>query len=71
MIEIIKAGTKKELTCKYCGCVFTYEEEDIKHKEFGRMNETELVSGIRGGFKNLVICPQCGKEIVLQQTRGL
>ena len=29
MIKIIKPGNKWILTCPYCGCVFSYEEEDI------------------------------------------
>lgn len=29
MITIIKHGTIKKKRCDSCGCVFTYEEEDI------------------------------------------
>lgn len=48
MIKIIKHGTKKQNTCKHCGCVFTYEKEDIKEVQYG-MNE----------FEYYVTCPDC------------
>ena len=63
MIKIIKEGTRKE-----CGCVFSYEQEDICHIETNR-NETEYIQGIRAGYKSLIVCPQCGNEIVLEATR--
>ena len=31
MIEIIKQGTKKITKCNYCGCEFSYEEEDLQY----------------------------------------
>ena len=68
MIKIIKEGTRKECTCEKCGCVFSYEQEDICHVETNR-NETEYIRGIRAGYKSLIVCPQCGNEIVLQATR--
>lgn len=30
MIEIIKPGTKEKISCKSCGCLFSYEKEDIE-----------------------------------------
>lgn len=32
MIEIIKPGTKEKISCKSCGCLFSYEKEDIEIK---------------------------------------
>lgn len=62
MIEIIKNGTKKQLTCKQCGCLFSYEAEDIQTKDYGH------------NFDNLhtqqyIICPQCKNNIILKGTR--
>lgn len=48
MIKVIKHGTKKQTTCKECGCVFTYEKEDTKEIQCG-MNEYEY----------FVVCPDC------------
>lgn len=47
MIQIIKRGTRKTCTCKDCGCVFSYESEDVK---------------IGGGYP-YVICPQCNTQM--------
>lgn len=56
MIKIIKKGTRQIATCEKCGCVFSYEEEDIKHL---------------GSCKKYVICPQCNTDVVVSQTRGI
>ena len=69
MIKIIKVGTKRLATCEKCGCVFSYEEEDIKHLE-NHNGEYSFVDGIKHGYKNYVICPQCSKDFVVSQTRG-
>ena len=63
MIKIIKEGTRKIEKCPNCGCEFSYEREDIE--KYGFFANNSLVIG-----KTLVVCPQCGKEIVLE-TPGL
>ena len=55
MIEIIKRGTKKTCTCNECGCVFSYEDEDVNIGVFN------VVNTIR--------CPQCNVSILLSQTK--
>lgn len=52
MIKIIKPGNKWILTCPYCGCVFSYEEEDV-HCFQTHMNEYEY----------MVQCPQCKRGV--------
>ena len=54
MIKVIELGTKAVTKCQYCGCKFSYENEDIETVFLG---------------KTWVVCPQCGKEIVLSTTR--
>lgn len=56
MIEIIKKGTKKKCTCKECGCIFTYEDEDIQIEE-------SKYHG--GGDSKYIDCPQCNNRIYL------
>lgn len=56
MIKIIKEGTRKAAKCEYCGCEFSYEDEDIQH--------------VNHGYKKYVVCPQCKKEFVVEQTRA-
>lgn len=59
MIEIIKKGTKEKCTCKICGCLFTYEEEDIKERP------DELSPRF---LCKCVICPQCNTKINIGGT---
>lgn len=33
MIQIIKEGITKQITCKNCGAVLSYNKEDIKYPE--------------------------------------
>ena len=62
MVKIIKKGTRKIEKCPNCGCEFSYEEEDIE-KDGLLANNSVLIG------KTWVVCPQCGKEIVLSTTR--
>ena len=62
MIKIIKEGTRKIEKCLNCGCEFSYEEEDIE--KAGLLSNNSVLIG-----KTWVVCPQCGKEIVLSTTR--
>ena len=62
MIKIIKEGTRKIEKCQNCGCEFSYEEEDIE-KDGTLLNNSVFLG------KTWVVCPQCGKEIVLSTTR--
>lgn len=60
MKEIITKGTRKTAKCKYCGCLFAYEHEDIEVKD----------STIhRGEHIKYVSCPQCNEHYILEQPR--
>lgn len=59
MIKIIEPGTRTITKCTECGCKFSYENEDIK-KDGLWVNNLVFIG------KTLVVCPQCGKEIVLK-----
>lgn len=63
MIKIIKPGTITELRCYKCGCLFSYEKEDIEIKK--RIHQTLSLST---QYK-YITCPQCKKEITLEATR--
>jgi hypothetical protein len=60
MIEIIKRGTRKTCTCKECGCLFTYEKEDI---------QVERSSYIHGGGYEYIDCPQCNNRFYLGEVK--
>lgn len=68
MIKIIKRGTRQQATCDKCGCIFSYEEEDIKHLE-NHNGEYRFYDGTKHGYKNYVICPQCNNDFIVSQTR--
>lgn len=44
MIKIIKPGTITELRCYKCGCLFSYEKEDIEIKK--RIHQTLYLRNI-------------------------
>ena len=62
MIKIIEPGTRTVTSCEYCGCKFSYEKEDIE-------TDGLLANNLVSIGKIFVVCPQCGKEIVLTTTR--
>ena len=62
MIKIIEPGTRTITKCAECGCKFSYENEDIE-KDGLWANNLVFIGKI------FVVCPQCGKEIVLTTTR--
>lgn len=61
MIKIIKHGTVTEQKCNTCGCLFSYEREDVI---------TERDEYMPQGFKeDYIICPQCNTKIKLGGTK--
>ena len=58
MIKILKEGTKKKCECYECGCLFSFDKEDVKMRK-----------GEFGGEKSSINCPQCSTEIILNSTR--
>lgn len=55
MAEIIKHGKYygNKVTCGHCGCVFIAHPEDY------------LMSEKRVGGRRIVICPDCGREVIV------
>ena len=62
MIKIIEPGTRTVTECAGCGCKFSYENEDIEKDKISIDNPLFFE-------KTWVVCPQCGKEIVLETTK--
>ena len=58
MIKIIEHGTIERKRCKNCGCLFSYEKEDIEHNTHCNF-----------GNYDYIICPQCKYEIQLGGAR--
>ena len=59
MIQIIKEGTKNIAKCSVCGCVFSYEEEDIHMVPHARCLSVTLY----------IHCPQCSKAVGIMVER--
>lgn len=53
MIEIIKRGPKEVK----CGCIFSYEQEDVKSEDYAYKS-----------YREYVICPQCTQSVTLKQV---
>lgn len=51
MIKIIKKGTRDIRECVSCGCLFSFDEEDIE------------VTHRNMEFEKYVLCPQCSFKI--------
>ena len=52
-------------TCSECECVFAYTDGDIKTYSY---SNNILGPGHYGYFKKYVLCPNCGKEIILEEN---
>lgn len=50
MIRVIKHGTQRTCSCYNCGCIFTFEREDVRSE---KMSENEYTKGVK--------CPECGE----------
>lgn len=61
MIRIIEPGTKQIAVCEDCGCKFSFEKEDVQFRGNDPLRPN--------WHKHFVLCPQCHKEKVLEQTR--
>ena len=61
MIKIIQKGTRRIETCENCGCIFSFEDEDV-HK---------TTSDTDDKYNDIcVVCPQCGLVIDLCRNAG-
>lgn len=58
MIRIIKKGTRDIRECESCGCLFSFDEEDIQITR-SRKKETEK-------YEKYVKCPQCDYRVRME-----
>lgn len=65
MIEIIKEGSyRKTSECPDCGCIFSYDPEDIligPHQTIALMRMTENIKITE--IPKYINCPFCNKEL--------
>lgn len=65
MIEIIKKGSLKRITCSNCGSLLRYDSnEDVQY-----VQEPSLIGG-ETFIKEFIKCPVCDMELILMaETR--
>ena len=64
MKEIVFKGHKfMQTSCKICGCVFKFEDEDIEKEETVEDN-----SGCPCATDYILTCPYCNKQISVRDT---
>lgn len=51
-VKLIRYGSKRYITCSFCGSLLEYEKEDMKTVQTG-MNEWE----------SEIICPNCQEKV--------
>lgn len=61
MIKIIEHGTIRKQKCQRCGCLFSYENEDVITER-----DEHMLLGFR---KKYINCPQCEQKIILVDTK--
>ena len=59
---IIKGHKFMKTTCKLCGCVFKFEEEDIEQ------HEEIKDKGVSFATDYKLTCPYCKKQITVRDT---
>lgn len=55
MIKIIEPGTRTVTSCEYCGCKFSYGEEDIEGRKLYAGSQLKEIM-------HYVKCPTCGTQ---------
>ena len=70
MIEIIKYGSKKRVTCPGCGSVLSYDEnDDVEKKPYTELHLGSYGMGERiTKYRKYIICPVCEHQIDLDPT---
>lgn len=64
MIKIIRKGTRKIQECKECGCLFSYEEEDVKTK-------SDCLGIMPVYYEKYINCPQCKKILLWRKLNEI
>nr|DAO78690.1 MAG TPA: zinc-ribbon domain protein [Caudoviricetes sp.] len=59
MIKLIKHGNHRTCSCYNCGCIFTFEKEDVTTEDLGK---NEYVTRVQ--------CPDCRKMNTVNLTGG-
>lgn len=61
MIEILKQGTKRNVTCNNCGAELRYDIKDVI--------DTPYNCAFTNQRQTKIVCPCCNQDIILESTR--
>lgn len=64
MIKIIEKGTKHKIRCKDCGCLFSFDDEDVNIRTGSCIRVMEICKK----HYEIIVCPQCENEIILDNN---
>lgn len=62
MIKIIEKGTKHKIRCKDCGCLFSFDDEDVNIRNGIAICGMEVSNK---PFYGIIVCPQCEAKMKL------
>jgi ribosomal protein S27E len=62
MIEVLKHGNKKKVTCEECGAELRYQPEDVK--------KDKSLEGV-AGYIEYIVCPDCETRVVVYASKNL
>lgn len=66
MIEIIKKGTKKRITCRACGAVLSYDKEtDVQKRPYKMFIRNEYCTVAQ----EYIECPCCDEDVILNSPK--
>lgn len=63
MIKIIEKETKHKIRCEDCGCLFSFDDEDVNI----RPGITICGMEVKKPY-GIIVCPQCENGIVLNNN---
>lgn len=62
MIEVLKPGNKKKVTCEECGAELRYQPEDVRMEN--------PIQGL-AGYIEYIVCPECNTKVALKASKNI
>lgn len=62
MIEVLKSGNKKKVTCEECGAELRYQPEDVRMEN--------PIQGL-AGYIEYIVCPECNTKVALKASKNI
>ena len=62
MLEVLKPGIKKKVTCEECGAELRYQPEDVRMEN--------PIQGL-AGYIEYIVCPECNTKVALKASKNI